>query len=435
MALERGGGSLLPKQLSVFCAQIPPKSPKSVLPRCTSGVPFPSVYGNSCTTFVRLRPSAYRFVDASRKEDYTAPMAPNTIDLQQVKARRRRTTSNQGASANSGNLASPGAAIPSDDTRHIDFLIGRYLAHHRRHNRSPKTILWHRDSLRDFTTFFEKNAWRLDIDEDPKVLLAHARAWLDDLYVRPSCWGRPYSADSLNTKVRSVRAFFAWLSEEDYTPFHYLEKLERPVLGKKHPKALSGSQLEQVLLAPQLVPTTYLGVRNLAMVLVYLDTWCRLTEVTELDIRDVHLDDGWMKILGKGNREAIVRLSSQTVEVLTRYIDQWRPKPKRGQTHLFLQKDGTNLGPRAVQSLMARIGESTGIPLSPHRLRHTGATAGARKGMSLDRIQAKLRHTTSKATVGYIGLAAEIDQHQSGLDLFDHIEIKLPRKARKPTGR
>ncbi len=203
--------------------------------------------------------------------------------------------------------------------------------------------------------FSRRTSGALTIDEDPKVLLAHARAWLDDLYVRPSCWGRPYSADSLNTKVRSVRAFFSWLSEEDYTPFHYLEKLERPVLGKKHPKALSGSQVDQVLLAPQLVPTTYLGIRNLAMVLVYLDTWCRLTEVTELDIRDVHLDDGWMKVLGKGKREAIVRLSSQTVEVLTRYIDQWRPKPKRGQTHLFLQKDGTNLGPRAVQSLMARI--------------------------------------------------------------------------------
>ena len=71
--------------------------------------------------------------------------------------------------------------------------------------------------------------------------------------------------------------------------------------------------------------------------------------------------------------------------------------------------------------------------MSPHRLRHTGATAGARKGMSIDRIQAKLRHTSPKATFGYIGLAAEIEQHQSGLDCFD-IEIKLPRKPRKPAG-
>ncbi|MHB8620262.1 MAG: tyrosine-type recombinase/integrase [Chloroflexota bacterium] len=361
-------------------------------------------------------------------------MTTAIIDFQQA-ANRHRPAAKSPASALQAIAASPARAVFSAaetpaENRQLPFLIDRYLAHHRRDNRSPKTVAWHSQSLAAFLRFFQKEDWRIDLDDDPKTILAHARAWLEDLYTRPNCWGRPFSADSLSTRVRSVRAFFSWLSDEDYTPFHYLAKLEKPVLGKKQPKALADSQLEQLLQVPQLQPTSYLGVRNLAIVLVYLDTWCRLHEVMALAMTDVHLQDGWVKVLGKGNREAIVHLSPQTVDVLTRYIDQWRPVPTRGQAHLFLQENGCNLSPRGVQSLLARIRAATGLPISAHRLRHTGATAGARKGMSLEKIQAKLRHTTPKATIGYIGLAAELDEHQSGLDCLN-IDIKLPRKSRK----
>lgn len=363
---------------------------------------------------------------------------PIVIDFQRAAGRRRRPPSPVRevvpAGAGAGLLAAPQAPVPQaaapselDESRQLDFLIERYLAHHRRRNRSPKTIAWHRGALGDLAGYFAARGWRTDVDDEPKAILAHARAWLDELYSRPSTLGRPYSAESLATKVRSVRAFFGWLSEEDYLPFHYLAKLEKPVVGYRHPKALSDGQLAQLFAARQLQPVDYLGVRNLALVLVFLDTWCRLREIVELDLGDVHLDDGWIKVLGKGNREAIVRLSPQTVEILTHYIDRWRPKPKPGHTRLFLRQNGTNLTAAGVQNMLARIRLATGLPLSAHRLRHTGATAGARKGMPMERIQAKLRHTSPRATVGYIGLAAEINEHQSGLECLN-IEIRLPRK-------
>jgi integrase len=69
---------------------------------------------------------------------------------------------------------------------------------------------------------------------------------------------------------------------------------------------------------------------------------------------------------------------------------------------------GTNLSVNAVHCLFARIRLRTGIPVSAHRLRHTGATAVARQKMSLDDIRKKLGHTTTKATVGYIHLAEQL---------------------------
>src|SRR5712692_7349948 len=86
--------------------------------------------------------------------------------------------------------AKPAAAGPPAENRQLGFLIERFLAHHRRKNRSPQTIKWHRDSLADFEAFFVRHELPTEVDQDPKAILSFARAWLDDLYQRTNAFGR-----------------------------------------------------------------------------------------------------------------------------------------------------------------------------------------------------------------------------------------------------
>jgi len=107
-------------------------------------------------------------------------------------------------------------------------------------------------------------------------------------------------------------------------------------------------------------------------------------------------------------------------------------QPRSGaRDQFFLTEEGTDLSANAVHCLFARIRIRTGIPISAHRLRHTGATAGARQKMPLDEIRKKLGHTTTKATVGYIHLAEQLpsaDDQPSGLD---YLNITLPKAKRR----
>lgn len=169
------------------------------------------------------------------------------------------------------------------------------------------------------------------------------------------------------------------------------------------------------------------------MALLFLDTWARLSEVAALPFANVHVADGWILVQGKGGRERALRFGRATQEHLLRYLDRWRPAPQRGHDHFFLTQDGTNLSLNAVHCLFTRIRLRTGIPVSAHRLRHTGATAGARQKMALGDIRKKLGHTTTKATVGCIHLAEQLpspDDHPSGLGF---LSITLPKAKRGPS--
>lgn len=326
----------------------------------------------------------------------------------------------------------PAAVAPVDQRRSFAFLVDRYLLHHQREHSSPKTLRIYRSALASLVQFFDSHGWRTDLDDHPRAILEHARAWAEDFQARPSARGQAYSAASVHQYVRSARAFFNWLFEEDYTDFHYLARLERPRLGEKVPRALSDEQVNQLLQQPEFQPNTYRGVRNLCTALLFLDTWARLSEIASLPLANVHVADGWILVHGKGGRERALRFGRATQDYLLRYLDRRRPAPQRGQDHFFLTQEGRNLSVNAVHCVFARIRLRTGIPVSAHRLRHTGATAGARQKMALDDIRKKLGHTTTKATFGYIHLAEQLpsaDDQPSGLD---YLNITLPRAKRRP---
>gem|GEM_PF-4649836 len=165
---------------------------------------------------------------------------------------------------------------------------------------------------------------------------------MEDLRTRPCALGRRYSPASVHQYVRSARAFFNWLFEEEYTDFHYLARLEWPRLGEKVPRALSDEEVNLLLRQPEFQPDTYRGMRNLCMALLLLETWARLSEIAALPLANVHVADGWILVHGKGGRERALRFGRTKQEHLLRYIDCWRPAAQRGHDHFFLtQEAGT----------------------------------------------------------------------------------------------
>ena len=318
-----------------------------------------------------------------------------------------------------------------DVRRTFEYLIARFLDHHRRLHHSDATIRALDDTLRRFVAYFRQQGWRCDVDDQARQILDHARAWLDDVTRSKSARGQAYSVESIHRYTRDVRAFFSWLSTEDYTPYHYLTRLERPKRGKKHPKALTTAQLNQIMCLPEFQPTHQYGARNLCILLVYVDTWARLNEIVDLPLAKVFMPEAGMLVNGKGNIERIVRFGPDTQRHLARYIDQWRPRPQTGQDHLFLTASGHNLSPSAIQSLFRRVALKTGIPISPHKLRHTGGTAGARANMTLDDIRKKLGHSSDKTSKGYIDYAEQLTFAQNQPSGVDYLQLSVPRPGRK----
>ena len=140
-----------------------------------------------------------------------------------------------------------------------------------------------------------------------------------------------------------------------------------------------------------------------------LDTGLRVNELINLMMDNVWLEEGLIKVLGKGNKERLVPIGKQIRKLLWRYITRYRPEPARPNlNNLFLNRDGRPLTKNRVDSLMKRYGKMaglTGIRCSPHTLRHTFAINYLRNEGDVFSLQKILGHSSLEMTRRYCELA------------------------------
>jgi len=138
--------------------------------------------------------------------------------------------------------------------------------------------------------------------------------------------------------------------------------------------------------------------RERAIIELFLDSGIRLSELSGLHVEDLDLDQGSVRVMGKGSKERYSYFSPNTALVLNDYIAK-RPLP-RGENYLFLTAAGDQLSSSGIQTILGRIGESLDFPvrLSPHNLRHTYATLCLKNGSNLEYIRITLGHTDIKTT-------------------------------------
>ena len=218
---------------------------------------------------------------------------------------------------------------------------------------------------------------------------------------------RGLSGHTINNYARSLRIFYSWLVREEIIENHPFDKVKIPPVPKKVITAFSDQQIEQLL--GVIDTTTPAGYRNFTMIVTLLDTALRVSELCNLTMDKLFLEDGIARVLGKGNKERMIPFGRKVQRLLWRYIECFRPEPSNIHNNfVFLSEDGRRIEKRRLQSAMTRYGKKAklvGVRYSPHTLRHTAAISFLRNGGDLFSLQRLLGHNSLEMTRRYCEVA------------------------------
>lgn len=229
-------------------------------------------------------------------------------------------------------------------------------------------------------------------------------AFVDDLEERG------YARSTRARKIAALKSMFRFLREEGIVEENPTETLRSPRTGRSLPKALSIEQVD-TLLTTVYEDDTPEGVRDAAMLEVLYAAGLRVSELVGLDLRDLDLETGSVRCIGKGSKERVVPLHSQALESVNTYLDTVRPLHERQQQTqaLFLNRYGRRLSRQGFWLRLKRAARAAGIPdhITPHTLRHSFATHMLRGGASLRHVQEMLGHASIATTQIYTHLTSE----------------------------
>lgn len=217
------------------------------------------------------------------------------------------------------------------------------------------------------------------------------------------------SASSLYLQVAALRAFFKFCEAERYLPLNVAENLSLPKRWKRLPKTLSDEEIRR-LLTP-LLPETPESLCDQAILEVAYASGLRLAELRTLRLECLHLESGYLTVIGKGNKERVVPIGSHAIAAVERFLAAGRPKLIRAKSPgvLFLSRRGTACSaPTMWRRIKARV-KYAGIArnVTPHMLRHSFATHLLEHGADLRVIQELLGHASISTTELYTHVTGE----------------------------
>ena len=315
-------------------------------------------------------------------------------------------------------------------------LIDLFVTTKQTEGRSERTLGWYRDMLTHFANFLgngtETKLKDLSIDD--------ARSFVAWLQSRPSRYAnhpmRPkedggLSANTIHGYVRALKAFSTWLYEEQFTGRNLFGRLKRPKTGKPLIVILSDQEINDIINA--INPNCFLGARLYVVVLLLLDTGIRASELCSLTIEDTHLNEGYIKVVGKGDKERIVPFGGTTKKAILRYLHTFRPEPLHdGIDELILSVEGTPLTCSGLAQAVKRLGKRASVPrLHAHLFRHTFAVRYLMNGGDVMTLRLMLGHSTLEVTLMYMHLAeAHIQVQHHKFSPVDRLGIKVRRRRR-----
>jgi len=264
--------------------------------------------------------------------------------------------------------------------------------------KSPKTIAWYREMLHDYIRYLEKTNKEANLASLEMVSVR-------DFVVHEQ--GRGLSPYSVQGKVRALKAFSSWLFNEGYTSENILLTLKVPKAPLNLIEPLTDQEIDKLVTYQN--PLTALGSRNIAVFILLLDSGLRISELCGLKYEDAHIEEGYLKVFGKGAKERIVPIGALSQKMLWRYVFHFRPEPLTpDDDYLFLTLDGKPLVVNAVKLLLNRWGKKAGVPrLHAHLCRHTYATNFLCHNCGdVFRLQQILGHTTLEMVRKYVHYAS-----------------------------
>ena len=292
-----------------------------------------------------------------------------------------------------------------------DFL--QYLRHER--GQSDNTAKTYAALLGYFLTWAEKqglNDWRNVQFKHLMSFLQHERA--RPLADEPQGSTKRLSGESVYLEIAALRAFYKFAETEKHVPANVAENLSLPRRWKRLPKALSNDEIT-ALLRPE-TPITPENLCDQAILELAYASGLRLSELKNLRLEQLHLEAGFINVIGKGNKERVVPVGRKAVEAITRFLDSGgRPElvTPKSPANVFLTKRGTPFAAVTlwlhIKKRVKRAGVSRNI--TPHMFRHSFATHLLEHGADLRVIQELLGHANISTT--------EIYTHVTGNRLRD----------------
>ena len=231
------------------------------------------------------------------------------------------------------------------------------------------------------------------------------RNFLDDLDKRG------YSLATKSRKIASAKSFFNFLKSEGIIHNNLMDEVRQPRSGQVLPKALSMEEVD-LLLNFKSEKQSNEDLRDGVMVELMYAAGLRVSELVGLNVRDVDLDVGSVRTIGKGYKERIIPIYETAVESISEYVTIIRPIHSQSQKQeaLFLNRRGSRLTRQAVWLRLRKLAITVGISdkITPHMLRHSFATHLLHGGASLRHVQELLGHSNIATTQIYTHLT---DKH------------------------
>lgn len=249
---------------------------------------------------------------------------------------------------------------------------------------------------------------------------AHLSGWVSSL----SRAG--FARSSQARKLSALRMFAKHLVRERVRVGDFTELLDAPRLSRQLPDVLTPAEVERLLDAPS--RATPYGLRDRAILELFYSSGLRVSELCGILMQSIHLDEGYVRVTGKGAKERVAPIGRAAIEAVRDYLAGGRPRFVKLKTgsELFLSQQGRAISRKMVWVMIKEQARRAGItkPIKPHLLRHSFATHLLEGGADLRAIQEMLGHADISTTQIYTSVQSSrlAEEHA----LF-HPRVKLPR--------
>ena len=259
---------------------------------------------------------------------------------------------------------------------------------------SQNTIDSYKNDLVKFFDFINKSLLNINKDDVKKYLKKLSEDNLDER--------------SIARNISTLKSFYKFLMIEKKIQENPIESISQPKLGKKLPNTLSEEEVDKLLDIDLVDNYAY---RNKAMLELLYATGLRVSELVNLKVYDINLEEAIVKTMGKGSKERIIPLGDYALSALRVYIEEYRSSlfKKEINDYLFLNNHGKKMTRQGFFKIIKKIAYEKGInkKISPHTLRHSFATHMLKHGADLRIIQELLGHSDVSTTQIYTHVSNE----------------------------
>jgi site-specific recombinase XerD len=243
----------------------------------------------------------------------------------------------------------------------IPALIPSWQRSLRAARRSPRTVQSYTEAAEQLSDFLVRKGMPTAVSS---IRREHLEAFIEELDTR-------FKPATVGVRYRSLQQFFGWALEEGEVTSNPMARMRSPKVPENPPAVLSDAELRGLLRACEGPDSA--SRRDQAIIRVFIDTGARLSEVANLRMADVDLDDQTLTVTGKGSRVRVLPIGAKAVKAIDRYLRVRRAHRDYGLPMLWLGRSGP-MGTSGIAQMLRRRATEAGLDhLNPHQFRHTFA--------------------------------------------------------------